>query len=121
MLLCLGSQVRRVFVFREDVAGLYVAMNNQIPMRKFNRGADLQKQLQSLMRRQLLRDCESRHRCADDVVHDEVGETFLSCACIEQPRDVWMIEPGQDLTFRLEAAQDFGGVGSSIQYFDRYL
>jgi len=32
-----------------------------------------------------------------------------------------MIEPGQDLTFRLEAAQDFGGVGSSIQYLDRDL
>src|SRR4029077_3052622 len=32
-----------------------------------------------------------------------------------------MIEPGQDLTFRLEAAQDFSGVGSSIQYFVRYL
>src|SRR5262249_21378582 len=82
---------------------------------------DLQKQLESLMRRQLLLDCESRNRCTNDVVHDEVGETIISCACIEQSRDVWMIEPCQDLTFCLEAAQNFSGIRSSTQYFDRDL
>ena len=96
-------------------------MNNHILMRKFNSRADLQKQLQSLMCRQPLRDCKSRHRRADDVVHDEVGETIASCACIEQSCDIWVIEPCQDLTFCLEAAQNFSGVRSSIQYFDRDL
>src|SRR5690242_6700601 len=32
-----------------------------------------------------------------------------------------MIEPCQDLTFCLEAAHNFSGVRSSIQYFDRDL
>src|SRR6476660_3444252 len=93
-------------------------MNNQIPMRKFNRGADLQEQLQSLTRRQPLRDCKSSSRYADNVVHDEVGETIVRRACIEQPRDIWVIEPGQDLAFRSEAAQDLSRVGASIQYLD---
>src|SRR5947199_10838528 len=96
-------------------------MDNQIPMRKFNRGADLQKQLQSLTRRQPLRDCKSSHRFADNVVHDEVGQTIVGCACIEQPRDIWVIEPGQDLAFRSETAQDLSRVGASIQYLDRNL
>src|SRR5204862_2194000 len=139
MLLRLGSQLCRVFVFRQDlgdpeieqlrfpfcvrqnVAGLDVAMNNQIPVRKLYRSADLQKQLQALTRGQLLRDCKSSHRCADNVVHDEVGQTIVGRACIEQPRDIWMIEPGQDLAFRSEAAQDLSRVGAFIQYLDRDL
>src|SRR6184192_4123986 len=32
-----------------------------------------------------------------------------------------MIEPGQDLAFRSEAAQDLSRVGASIQYLDRDL
>ena len=40
---------------------------------------------------------------------------------IEQPRDIWVIEPGQDLAFRPEPAQDLSGVGASIQYLDRNL
>src|SRR5262245_6755609 len=139
MLLYLARQLRRVFVFcqelgdteieqlrfpfrlHQDVAGLNVAMNNQIPMRKFNRGADLQKQLQALTRRQSLRNCKSGHRRADNVVHDEVGQTIVGRACIEQPGDVWMIEFGQDLAFRSETAQDLSRVGASIQYLNRNL
>src|SRR4029077_19778041 len=139
MLLCLGSQLRRVFISRQElgnpeieqlrlpfcvrqnVARLDVAMNNQIPMRKFHRGADLQKELQSLTRRQLLRDCKSSHRCADNVVHDEVGQTVVGCARIEQAPDVWMIELCQDLTLRSESAQDLSSVRASIQYLDRDL
>src|SRR6266550_4049283 len=139
MLLCLASQLRRVFVFRqelgdpeieqprlpfcvrENVAGLDVAMDNQIPMRKFHRVADLQKELQSLTRRQLLRNCKSSHRYADNVVHDKVGQTIVGRACIEQPRDIWVIEPGQDLAFRSETVQDLSRVSASIQYLDRDL
>src|SRR5882724_13573102 len=139
MLLRLGSQLRRVFVFRKElgdpeieqlrfpfgvrqnVARLNVTMNNQIPMRNFHRGADLQKQLQSLTRRQPLGDCKPGHRCADNVVHDEVRQTIVGRACIEQPRDIWMIEFGQDLAFRSETAQDLSRVGASTQYLDRDL
>src|SRR5207249_9939968 len=139
MRLRLGSQLRRIFVFRQElgdpeieqlrfpfcvgqnVARLDVTMNDLIPMRKFNGGADLQKQLQSLTRRQLLRDCKSSHRCADNVVHDEVRQTIVGRACIEQPRDIWMIEPGQDLAFRSKTPQDLSRVGASIQYLDRNL
>jgi hypothetical protein len=69
-------------------------MNNQIPMCKLHRGADFQKQLQTLTRRQPWRDCKSSHRRADNVIHDEVGQTIVGRACIEQPRDIWVIEPG---------------------------
>src|SRR5437763_9600774 len=96
-------------------------MNNQIPMRKFNRGTDLQKQVQALTGRQLLRDGEASHRCADNVVHDEVRQTIVSRAGVEQSRDIGVIEPGQDLAFLSETAQDFSRVGASIQYLDRNL
>src|SRR4029453_19101978 len=139
MLLCLGSQLRRVLVFRQklgdpkieqlrlsfrvgqNVARLDVAMNNQIRMGKVNCGADFQKQLQSLTRRQLLRDCKASHSCADNVVHDEVRQTIVSRACVEQPRDIWVIEFGQDLAFCSETAQDLSRVCASIQYLDRDL
>src|SRR5256886_4049241 len=139
MALRLGSRLRRVFVFRQNlgdpeieqlrlpfcvrqnVTGLDVAMNNLISMRKFHRVADLQKELQSLTRRQLLRNCKSSHRRADNIVHDEVGQTIVGRACIEQPCDIWVIEPGQDLAFRSETAQDLSRVGASIQYLDRNL
>src|SRR5262249_19536799 len=139
MLLCLASRLRRVFVLRQElgnpeieqlrfpfcvrqnIARLDVAMNNQIPMRKFNRRADLQKQLQSLTRGQPLRVCKSSNRYADNVVHDEVGQTILGRACVEQPRDIWVVEPGQDLAFRSETAQDLSRVCASIQYLDRNL
>ena len=88
-------------------------MNNQIPMRKFDRSADLQKQLQSLPRRQLLRNCKASHRCIDNIVHDEVGETIVGRACIEQARDIRMIELGEDLAFCTKAAQDFSRIGTS--------
>src|SRR4029077_1773396 len=115
------EQLRLPFCVRQNVTGLDVAMNNQIPMRKFHRVADLQKELQSLTRRQLLRNCKSSHRCADNVVHDEVGQTIVGRACIEQPRDIWVIELGQDLAFRSEAVQDLSRVSASIQHLDRDL
>src|SRR5262245_43676437 len=68
-----------------------------------------------------MRDCKSSHRCADNVVHDEVGETIVGCACIEQPCDIWVIEPGQDLAFSSESAQNLSRVGAWIQYLDRDL
>ena len=101
-------------VVRQNVARLDVAMNNQIPMRKFHRVADLQKELQSLTRRQLLRDCKSSYRYADNIVHDEVGQTIVGRACIEQPRDIWVIELGEDLAFRSETMQDLSRVSASI-------
>src|SRR4029077_12353386 len=115
------EQLRLPFCVRQNVTGLDVAMTNQIPMRKFHRVADLQKELQSLTRRQLLRNCKSSHRCADNVVHDEVGQTIVGRACIEQPPDIWVIEPGQDLAFRSEAAQVLSLVCPPIQYLDRDL
>jgi hypothetical protein len=39
---------------------------------------------------------------------------------IEQPRDIWMIQLGQDLALRSESAQNFRGVASA-QDFDRNL
>src|SRR4051812_40879056 len=90
-------------------------------MRKLHCGADPQKQFQSLPGRQFLRQCKSSDRCADNVVHDEVRQTISGCACIEQPGDIWMIEPRQDLAFRSKTAQDLGGIGASIEYLDRNL
>src|SRR5262245_65804585 len=87
-------------------------------MCKLHRRADFQKQLQSLTSRQLLREGKSGHRCADDVIHDEIGQTIVGCACIEKPGDIWMIKLGQDLAFRSETAQDLSGVAASIQYLD---
>src|SRR5439155_4197051 len=37
------------------------------------------------------------------------------------PRDIWVIEPGQDLALRSEAAQDLSRIGASIQYLNRDL
>jgi len=88
--------------------GFDVAMNNQIPMRKFQPRAQIfKKQLQFVDASDSLCVTANRgHRCADNVVHDEVGQTIVGRARIEQPRDIWVIEPGQDWAFRSETAQD---------------
>src|SRR2546423_1925959 len=96
-------------------------MNNQILMSKFDRGADLQKQLQSLTRRELLRDGKASNGYPDNVIHDEVGQAIVGRAGIEQPRDIWMVESRHDLAFRPEPAQDLGRVGASAQDLDRDL
>ena len=55
-----------------------------------------------------------------DVLHDEVRLALFRFACVEQPRDVGVIETGENLTFRAKAQTEVER-GRAIDHFDRGL
>src|SRR5262249_19786185 len=54
-----------------------------------------------------------------DVLHDEVGQTIIGRAGIEQACDVGVIERGQNLTLAMESANDGLAVELATDDFDR--
>jgi hypothetical protein len=44
------------------------------------------------------------------MLHDEVREAVVGGAAVEQPRDVWMLQPRQDLALAAEVPDDLRAV-----------
>src|SRR4051812_49604399 len=53
------------------------------------------------------------------VFHDEVGKPVAGAAAIEEPRNVRMIEAGQDLSFVSEVSQHGVSIHSALDYLYR--
>ncbi len=91
------EQLHLAAVGDQDVAGLDVAMHDQAAVRVAHRVAHGQEEAQAR------RDVEPRlvavaiDRRALDVFHDEVWQAVGGRAAVEQPRDVRMFQPCQDL------------------------
>ncbi len=94
-------------------------MNDQILMRIGDRRADLAEELQALGRGQRIRIAIGVDRFALHVLHDEVGQSVVGRAAIDQARDVRMIELRQDLSFIAKPAEDVFGIESSPNELDR--
>ena len=73
-------------------------MDDEVLVRVLHRVADRAEQLEPLARRQLPASSQySVDRLAVDVLHHEVGLPVVGRAAVEEPRDVRVLEPGQDL------------------------
>jgi hypothetical protein len=90
----------------QNVAGFYVAVDEQVLMRVLHGRTNLNEEFQPLGNRKLVGVAIFVDRQAFDQVHHKVGHTILRRAAIEQPSDVWMIEAGQDLPLILETIDD---------------
>ena len=101
----------------QHVAGLEVAVHQQVAVGMGHRVGQLQKQRQAVFQR------TPAHRRVDGlavhVLHHEVGCAVAVRTCIEQPRDVGVVQPRQGLAFRGKARQHLGRRQSRPQQLGR--
>src|SRR5256714_2836515 len=58
-------------------------------------------------------------RYALDVLHNEILTAIVSDAGVQEPRDIRMVEPGQDLAFGVETPHHFLRRDARVQELDR--
>ena len=92
-------------------------MDDQVLMRVLDGGADVDEQLEPLAEVELSLIAVLIERLAFDVLHDQVRLAILRLACIDQARDVRMIEARENLPLGTEAHAEIGG-GRAIDNFD---
>ncbi len=91
----------------QNVAGLEVSMNHQVAMGVADRIADLEKKADPGPDIQRAPIAVAIDRLSLHVLHHQIGAQ-LSDPAIEQPGNVAMVQPGQDLPFPPEAVHRFG-------------
>ena len=65
----------------------------------------------------MLQETSDRH--AFDVFHHEILAAIVRGTRVQEPRDIRMIESGQDLAFGMETPQHVLGVDPRVEQFDR--
>src|SRR3954471_22526512 len=103
----------------ENVAGLQVAMDDEILMGELNGAANLHEQTKLVFDGQSFLAAEIRYRPALDIFHHEIGEVVVGYSAIKEPRDIGMLEASQNLAFDLKTAQHFVGIGPALEEFNR--
>src|SRR5262249_31671977 len=108
------QKLRHAVFADQNVAGLDVAVDDQILMRELNCGADLPEELQPFLNRKLAGFAVIAERLARDELHHEVRPPFGGRPAVEQTRYVRMIERSQYLPLAPEAAQHKAGVHPAL-------
>ena len=102
----------------QNVARLQVAVDDEMAMRVFNRGAHRKEEAQPLFDAEIV----LRGILCDpgplDVLHDQVGSSIVCAASIEQSCDVRMLKTGQNLALATEATKNKVGVESRVHQLD---
>jgi hypothetical protein len=93
----------------EDVRGLQVAMNHEVPVRVVHGGADGAEQRQPLLDGEPFPLAVGVDRLAFHILHGEVRLPLVARAPVEDGRDVGMLQPGQDLALDRETPQVLRG------------
>ena len=97
-----GAPFRR----HEDVRGLQVPMHDEMAMGVGHGVADFEKQRDARARVESARGAVLEQVPAFDVLHREVRKAVGRRAAVEQPGDVRVVEPGEDLPLCPKAPQD---------------
>ena len=90
-------------------------------MRRFHGGTDFQKKREPLGHWQCFLLDERCHRHARHVVHHKIGRAILARARVDQPRNVGMIQPRQNLALRAEPSHQLFVVEIAPQHLDGHL
>lgn len=98
------EKVRFAVYGHQDVAGLEIAVDDEVLVRVLYAGADLEKELKGVGDPQVLSIGELVDANSVDVLHHEVRPAIFECAAIEQPRDRRVLERGKNLAFGAESA-----------------
>jgi hypothetical protein len=94
----------------QDVARLDVAMHHEMPVCMLHRRANTQEKAKALPNAQLPLAAVFSDPHAIDIFHDDVGQILADGASIQQPRDVRVIQAGQNLPFAPETLKNETGV-----------
>ena len=105
----------------QDVAGLEIAMDHQVPVGILHRGADVAEQLEALGDGALVLLAVTIDANAFDVLHHQVGKAVGRGSAIDQRGDVGMVKAGEHLALQAEAAQDFLRIHAALDQLDRHL
>ena len=104
------DELRRARRRHQDVARLEVPVHDLLAVRITDGRAYGPEQLQPLPDLELPRLAVRVDRRSVDVLHDEVGKSFLGGAAVEQTGDVGMVQLRQDLALLPEPAHHGAGV-----------
>jgi hypothetical protein len=96
-------------------------VNDAAAMRDFDSAADLQEHSEHLLDRKLMLANEASDRCPGHILHHEVGKALLGCPCVEQSRNIRVIEASEDMALSREPLQNLICVGAALQDLDRDL
>ncbi len=102
----------------EDVAGLEVAMDDEVGVGVLYCGAHLAEDFEAASDGDPFFVAVFIERLAVDVLHDEVGLALWRFGDLIQPCDVGMVECGEQLAFELETAKDVVCVESLADELD---
>ena len=106
------SAVTRMF------AGLDVAVDDEVAVRVVDGVADLPEEAQAFVDGRVPLVAEAVDGQPLDVLHDEVGEPVLGRPAVEQARDVWVVQGGENLALVAEAAEDEVRVHPALDELD---
>ncbi len=115
------EELGNAFFGNEDVAGLDVAVDNQVSVRILHRAAHRGKQLEPARNGETVRVAIGVEVLAIDVLHHEVGQTFFGCSAIQQRGDVRMRERGENLPLVAKARDDEFRAHPALDDLDRNL
>ena len=93
-----------------DVAGLQVAVDDEVLMEIMDGGADLHEQLDAFADVEPVVVAVAVQRGAFNELHDVIGRTVGGVAAVEDAGDVGVFEAGEDLAFLAEAVGKKRGV-----------
>src|SRR2546425_4450426 len=96
-------------------------MNHAMPVSTVNGLTYLAEQLQALRNGKMVSIAVFVDRMAFDVVHDQIGETVVGTAAIEQLHNIGVIEHRQGLAFIKETAQELAPIEIRPQQLNGYL
>ena len=76
----------------KNIRRLQIAMNHQLAVRVFHRGANLETELDALPQVRLMKLTPAVERESLDILHYQIGLAVFKHASVEQPRDRGMIQ-----------------------------
>ena len=94
------------FLGHQDVPGLEVPVDDEAAVRVLHRRAHPLEQPEPLGDGELALVAVAIDGHALHVLHDEVGQPLLGGAAVQEPGDVGVLQPGEDLPFAPEEAED---------------
>src|SRR5215831_10205238 len=99
------EQLRAAVLRDEDVGRLEVPVNDKALVSKLDGRAHLAEEFHALNDVQAVRVAVLVDACAIDKLHYKVRMAVAGSTCVQQPRNVGMIEAGENLAFVLETPQ----------------
>ncbi len=115
------EQLRRPVARDQNIAGLQIAVNDQVLVRVLHGAADADEQPEPSLDREVVDVAIPVDRQAVDELHHEVRQAVVGRSAVDQAGDVRVIEVGENLAFVPETLLDEGGVEAGSDDLDRDL